>query len=393
MFTITRGRKMKAQKVVLYGPEGIGKSTFLSKFPNVVFCDTEGSTDGMDVARLPAPTSWEMLLDEVRFVAKGGLPECRTFALDTADWAERACAEHICHKHKKDSIESFGYGNGYTYLSEEFGRLLNLLTEVRDKGINVVIAAHAQLVKFEQPDELGAYDRWELKLGLKKTEKRTAQLIKEWADALLFVNYETIVVKSETNKNKAQGGKRVMYTAHTPTWDAKNRWGLPDKVEFDYSVIAPFIPILGESEMQAKSATQKVQEPITEAAVSVPAEMPVDKEGNGYLFAEEGEPPERKVKARPAVPIPDGGNKPFGEAVEEMAPEFGEMELDPDLPQGLRDLMNIHKVSEAEIRKAVAFRGFYPEDMSVTSYDPAFIEGVLIAAWSQVYDVIKRMRN
>ena len=184
-----------------------------------------------------------------------------------------------------------------------------------------------------------------------------------------------------------------MYTAHTPVWDAKNRWGLPDKVEFDYSVIAPFIPILGESEMQAKSATQKVQEPITEAAVSVPAEMPVDKEGNGYLFAEEGEPPERKVKARPAVPIPDGGNKPFGEAVEEMAPEFGEMELDPDLPQGLRDLMNIHKVSEAEIRKAVAFRGFYPEDMSVTSYDPAFIEGVLIAAWSQVYDVIKRMRN
>ena len=372
MFTITKGRKIKAQKVALYGPEGIGKSTFLSKFPGVIFCDTEGSTEHMDVARLPAPTSWEMLLDEVRFVAKGGLPECKTFALDTADWAERACAEHICNKHKKDSIESFGYGNGYTYLSEEFGRLLNLLTEVRDKGINVVIAAHAQLVKFEQPDEMGAYDRWELKLGLKKTEKRTAQLIKEWADALLFVNYETIVVKSETNKNKAQGGRRVMYTTHTPTWDAKNRWGLPDKVEFDYSVIAPFIPILGES---------------------APQEMPVDKEGNGYLFAEEGEPPERKVKTRKADPIPDGGNKPFGETVEETAPEFGEMELDPDLPQGLRDLMNIHQVSEAEIRKAVAFRGFYPEDMKVASYDPEFIQGVLIAAWSQVYDVIKRMRD
>lgn len=393
MFTITKGRKIKAQKVALYGPEGIGKSTFLSKFPGVIFCDTEGSTEHMDVARLPAPTSWEMLLDEVRFVAKGGLPECKTFALDTADWAERACAEHICNKHKKDSIESFGYGNGYTYLSEEFGRLLNLLTEVRDKGINVVIAAHAQLVKFEQPDEMGAYDRWELKLGLKKTEKRTAQLIKEWADALLFVNYETIVVKSETNKNKAQGGRRVMYTTHTPTWDAKNRWGLPDKVEFDYSVIAPFIPVLGESAVQAKSATQKVQEPITEAAVSMPEVLSVDKEGNGYLFAEEGEPPERKVKARKADPVPDGGNKPFGETVEETAPEFGEMELDGDLPKALRDLMNIHKVSEAEIRKAVAFRGFYPEDMRVASYDPKFIQGVLIAAWSQVYDVIKRLRN
>ena len=61
--------------------------------------------------------------------------------------------------------------------------------------------------------------------------------------------------------------------------------------------------------------------------------------------------------------------------------------------QDLRDLMNIHKVSEAEIRRAVAFRGFYPEDMRVASYDPEFIQGVLIAAWSQVYDVIKRLRN
>ena len=45
------------------------------------------------------------------------------------------------------------------------GRFLNLLDEVINAGMNVVLTAHAQIRKFEQPDELGAYDRFELKLG------------------------------------------------------------------------------------------------------------------------------------------------------------------------------------------------------------------------------------
>ena len=57
-------------KVVLYGPEGIGKSTFASHFPDSVFIDTEGGTKRLNVARLPQPTSWAMLLDEVAEVRK-----------------------------------------------------------------------------------------------------------------------------------------------------------------------------------------------------------------------------------------------------------------------------------------------------------------------------------
>ena len=88
----------------------------------------------------------------------------------------------------------------------------------------MVLTAHAQIKKFEQPDELGAYDRWELKL-----EKKTAPLTKEWADMVLFANYKTMVVNVDNQgaakgKNKAQGGQRVMFTTHHPAWDAKNRY-------------------------------------------------------------------------------------------------------------------------------------------------------------------------
>ncbi|SUO86293.1 phage protein [Streptococcus pyogenes] len=53
-------------------------------------------------------------------------------------------------------------GNGYTYTKEEVGRFLNSLQELIEFGINVVLTAHAQMRKFEQPDEMGAYDRWEI---------------------------------------------------------------------------------------------------------------------------------------------------------------------------------------------------------------------------------------
>lgn len=123
---ITKGKIQKAKKVVIYGPEGIGKSTFAARFPGAVFIDTEGSTNDMDVARLPRPTSWNMLLDEINYI-KAHPEECKTLIIDTIDWAESLCVEHICAIHDKKGIEDFGYGNGYVYAKEEFGRFLNKL--------------------------------------------------------------------------------------------------------------------------------------------------------------------------------------------------------------------------------------------------------------------------
>jgi len=148
---ITSGKIASAQKVVIYGPEGIGKSTFASKFPSPVFIDTEGSTKHMDVHRSPKPTSWTMLLDAVRYF-KANPSGFKTLVIDTADWAEQLCVADVCAKAQKNGIEDFGYGKGYIYLAEEFGRLLNLLEEVIEVGMNVVVTAHAKMRKFEQPD-------------------------------------------------------------------------------------------------------------------------------------------------------------------------------------------------------------------------------------------------
>mgnify|MGYP000276061355 CR=1 FL=1 len=238
-YSVTTGVQTAPVKTVLYGPEGIGKSTFASHFPSPVFIDTEGGTKRLNVARLPQPTSWTMLLDEVAEVRKGNVP-CGTLVLDTADWAERLCIQAVCARAKVNGIEDFGYGKGYTYAKEEFAKLLDALEEVLNAGHNVVVLAHAAITKFEQPDAVGNYDRWSM-----KTSKQVAPLLREWCDMLLFANYKTVVEKAGSGpQRQEQGQRRPPGAVHhpSPLLGRKNRFDLPEEVPFEYASIAACIP-------------------------------------------------------------------------------------------------------------------------------------------------------
>lgn len=260
---ITRGTIACAIKTLIYGPEGIGKSTLAANFPEPVFIDTEGSTKQLDVARLPAPETWNEILDEVKYVYQN--PECcKTLVIDTADWAEMLCIKEMLEKDGMKSIEDYGYGKGYVKLAEKFKQLLDELTKVIEAGIHVVLTAHAMMRKFEQPDEIGAYDRWELKL-----QKKTAPLLKEWADMVLFCNYKTYVVNVDNQgaakgKNKAKGGERVIYTSHHNCWDAKNRFGLPDTVPMGFDSLTGVIT----GDLPKMSAADRIPEKLKKLMVA-----------------------------------------------------------------------------------------------------------------------------
>lgn len=368
---IIRGKVPSSQKVVIYGPEGIGKTTLASKFPDAVFIDTEGSTKKLDVARFEPPSSWTMLLSQVDYVISHP-GEFKTLVIDTADWAQRLCINHICDKHSIDGIEGFGYGKGYTYVSEEFGKLLNKLDDVIEKGVNVVLTAHAQIVKFEQPDEMGAYDRWSMKL-INSPKTSISAMVKEWADMVLFCNYKTysVAVDEKSKKHKAQGGRRVMYTSHHPCWDAKNRDGLSDELPMDYESIRHII----EDSTGIDLASTYLPEPEPEPK---PAPAPKQKKTG-------------KKKAKEPDPVPD---LPEEVSIDEDLPKDMEVSradlpLPEGIPKALADLMRENRVSEWDIQAVCAQRGYYPEDTPIANYDPDFINGCLVAAWPQVFQMIQ----
>lgn len=359
---VISGRVQKAKKVVLYGPEGIGKSSLAAKFPRPIFIDTEGSTTEMEVDRLPKPTSWEMLKQQAIWVKQQGPARFGTLVTDTIDWAEMLCTESICAAHQKNGVEDFGYGKGYVYVSEEFGRFLNLLSDIVESGIHVVLTAHSQIVKFEQPDEMGAYDRYQLKLG-QKTGSRTAPLVKEWADMLLFINYKTFSVATDKNgtKHKAQGGQRTVFATHHPAWDAKNRQGLPDEFPLDYANIAH---IFNGTAPATPSATPPVAPTPPSSGTVLSAATPP--------AAAEASTPSQEVQPR----------------IDTAGPQ-----LSSNIPRSLRDLMEANQVTELDIQMVVGKRGYYPADTPIANYDPGFIEGVLVGAWPQVFGMIQEARK
>lgn len=366
-FVITDGVINGAQKVVFYGPEGVGKSTFASNFPDPLFIDTEGSTKKLNVKRLPKPTSWQMLTDETKYVIQ--TKPCKTLVIDTADWAESLCTESVCARYGHNGVEDFGYGNGYTYVREEWGRFLNLLQDVVDiANINVVLTAHAIIRKFEQPNEMGAYDRWELKLG-KKTTGQTAPITKEWADMVLFANYKvfSVAVDDKGKKHKAQGGQRVMYTTHNPCWDAKNRDGLPEELPLDYSKIAHIFNGAAQNSESVQSqpvaqpmesASTQVVQPQVESTQNISISQKIDQLGS------ELEPIIKETEAR-AMP-----------------------QSNTVLPRGLMDLMDKDLVADDELKKAIANNGHYPYGTPFEKMDPGFLMN-LTTCWPKVMEVIE----
>lgn len=364
-YPISGGRIETAKKVIVYGPEGIGKTTFAARFPDPVFIDTEHSTDAYEVKRFPYPTSWAMLTGEVQQV-RDDPSCCRTLVIDTADWAEKLCTAALLARCKKSGIEEFGYGKGYVYLGEDFGKLLNLLEEVKAKGVNVVLTAHAKLSKFEQPDELGSYDRWELKLS-----KYILPMVKEWADLILFANYKTFAVASDDSgkKFKAQGGKRVMYTTHHPCWDAKNRYGLAEELPFEFESIAALFGGSAPASAQALHVSAPVpkESPILDAATAAP--IP--------------EPP--AAQPQPAAQTALPGSPQYQEESRIQQQKL----MANGVPEQLAQLMAANHISEQQVQNVVGnVRGYFPADMPIKDYPADFLQGVLIGAWPQVLDMI-----
>jgi hypothetical protein len=230
---IRRGKIEAPFKALLYGVEGIGKSTFGAEAEAPIFLCAEAGTENLDVDRLPEPRTWTDVLASV--AALSAEPhEYQTLVIDTLDWLEPLLWDHVCAQNKWKTIEDPGYGKGYVAALGEWRLFLRQLEGLRTaRKMNILMLAHS-LVRRVNPPDMEPFDRYSLKI-----HEKAASLCREWCDAVLFARFEVVTSKAK-DARVARGystGERELRTVYTASYDAKNRWGLPDPLPLSFPAL------------------------------------------------------------------------------------------------------------------------------------------------------------
>lgn len=243
--SVRRGKFEAPHRIVCYGPEGIGKSSFAAGAPGVIFLPIENGTKHLDVARffgdraVPKAESWAEARGAIReLIAEKH--EYQTLVIDTVDALEALLWRHMIERDKFSDdkgrtplrdIESYGYGKGYTKALEDWRALLKDLELLSSKGMNIILLAHSQVKPFKNPAGED-YERYELAIHAK-----ASGLLKGWCDSVLFANYETFAKKDERTKRVrgVDSGARLLFTERRAAYDAKHRGNLPESLPLSWA--------------------------------------------------------------------------------------------------------------------------------------------------------------
>jgi hypothetical protein len=237
---VTKGKIVKPLLLLVYGADGVGKSSFAASAPAPIFFGPESGTDHLDVSRYPEPKTWAEVQAGLKDLATGD-HDYKTLAIDSLDWIEPLLFAQIIKEDAKGakSIEqaSGGWGKGYVEAESRWrDEFIEHLDTIRNqRKMNVVLIAHSEMIQFNDPQTQLSYKRYELKL-----HKRASALFREYVDAVLFGNYEAFV-KKEKDERQAKifgDGARVFHTERRPGFDAKNRYGLPFTLPLSWEAVA-----------------------------------------------------------------------------------------------------------------------------------------------------------
>jgi AAA domain len=233
--TVTRKRRRRPVLGVVAGPPGVGKSTLLSMAPNVIFSPIERGLDSINVSKFPIPSS----LKEFRNQYLALLNEehsYEAYVIDTLDAVEPLVWEKVTTEGRCKSVEEYGggYQKGYIRAKEIFIGMLNELLLLSEK-MNVWMICHSQLKAVNDPTLSTAYDVYDLKLHPKATD-----VVQQKVDCILFGKMEISVSKDSPKARKGRAintGDRLLYCQPQTGVMAKNRYDMPDTIEFSYEAI------------------------------------------------------------------------------------------------------------------------------------------------------------
>jgi hypothetical protein len=219
-----------APVVLMYGIDGIGKSTLASEFPDAIYFHTPGERmpTGIKVPSFPVKNYLDLYdgLKELRDERH----DFKWAIIDALDGFEPMVWTETCYRINQPSIEKLGFGKGYVEADKEWVEILDLIVDLQAAGMGVLILAHPSIERFESPLS-EPYNRYTIKI-----HKRANALVRERADIIAFMNSKVRMKKTEMRGGqeavRAEGKEREILLTPSPAYDAKNRYDMPDSITF-----------------------------------------------------------------------------------------------------------------------------------------------------------------
>lgn len=230
-------------RYALYAGQGFGKTSMLAYARSPIFLMSRGE-DGLptlinagqvpETPHFPVCDTWSEAMSALDLLRTQEHPY-KTLVIDTMNGMERMMHEHVCERDFGNDWGERGFGGfqrGYEVSLADWRLFLNKLDDLRFKGMTIFFLGHAAIRSFRNPT--GAdYDRY-----VPEMNKNTWGLTKGWLDAVFFGNFEVLVKQAAKQQDVMKKGKasdvsaRILYTnSDNPTFDAKNRMGLPAEIE------------------------------------------------------------------------------------------------------------------------------------------------------------------
>jgi hypothetical protein len=216
--------------VLIYAPEGRGKTTLASRFPRPLFFPLERGIPGdVVVDAVQDIDSFGATMDALRHIYNEGPGEHRTLVVDTIDMLEAHLIEHVCTKHGWDNIEKPPYGKGWIACDDEWRRFIRAISAIRDKhNMTIVLVCHNTIETVNDP-RAPSYTAYAPKL-----HKRARALVMDACDVIGFLAEDLRIITDDSGFRErtraAAADGRFLFVEGKPAFAAKNRFAMPAKI-------------------------------------------------------------------------------------------------------------------------------------------------------------------